>query len=79
MIEREFIAQKAKEHYIKKYIQERLPRVGISLIKLKKIPLGEKIIIHTSRPSLIVGSKGANIRELTETLKKRLLKESLAP
>ncbi len=71
MIEREFIAQKAKEHYIKKYIQERLPRVGISLIKLKKIPLGEKIIIHTSRPSLIVGSKGANIRELTETLKKR--------
>mgnify|MGYP001617165573 CR=1 FL=1 len=32
--------------------------------------MGEKIIIFTSRPSLVVGSKGANIRDLTKTLKK---------
>jgi small subunit ribosomal protein S3 len=70
MIERQFVAQKTKEYYIKKYIEDRLKGVGISLIKLKKIPLGEKIIIHTSRPSLIVGSKGSNIRDLTKTLKK---------
>ena len=71
MIEREIIAQKAKEHYIKKFVEERLPKVGISSIKLKKIPLGEKIIINTSRPSLVVGSKGANIKDLTKTLKKK--------
>ncbi|MBI2112233.1 30S ribosomal protein S3 [Candidatus Woesearchaeota archaeon] len=71
MIERQFIAQKTKEYYIKKYIEEKLPRVGLSSIKLKKIPLGEKIIIYTSRPSLVVGSKGANIKDLTKTLKKK--------
>ena len=70
MIEREFITQKTKEYYIKKYIEEKLNKVGVSLIKLKKIPLGEKIIIYTSRPSLIVGSKGSNIRDLTKALKK---------
>lgn len=70
MIEREFIAQKTKEFYIKKYIKEKLKNVGISEIKLKKIPLGEKIIIHTSRPSLVVGSKGSNIKDLTKVLKK---------
>ncbi len=70
MIEREFIAQKTKEFYIKKYIQQKLSNVGISEIKLKKIPLGEKIIIHTSRPSLVVGSKGSNIKDLTRILKK---------
>ncbi len=70
MIERQFVAQKTKEYYIKKYIEDKLKGVGISQIKLKKIPLGEKIIIHTSRPSLIVGSKGSNIRDLTKTLKK---------
>lgn len=69
MIERQFIAQKTKEYYIKQYIENKLKGVGISQIKLKKIPLGEKIIIHTSRPSLIVGSKGANIRDLTRVLK----------
>ncbi len=69
MIERQFIAQKTKEYYIKKYIEERLKGVGISQIRLKKIPLGEKIIILASKPSLIVGSRGANIRELTKVLK----------
>ena len=70
MIEREFVAQKTKEYYIQKYIEQKLNKVGISSIRLKKIPLGEKIIIDTSRPSLIVGSKGANIRELTKVLKR---------
>src|SRR3990167_4413871 len=69
MIERQFIAQKTKEYYIKRFILSKLQKVGLSSIKLKKIPLGEKIIIYTSRPSLIVGSKGANIRDLTKTLK----------
>lgn len=69
MIEREFINQKTKEYYIKKYIENKLEGVGISQIVLKKIPLGEKIIIHTSRPSLIVGSKGSNIKALTKALK----------
>jgi small subunit ribosomal protein S3 len=76
MIEREFIAQKTKEYYIKKHIESKLDKVGISSIRLKKIPLGEKIIIETSRPSLIVGSKGSNIRELTKTLKKQFKLEN---
>lgn len=70
MIERQFIAQKTKEYYIRKYVEQTLGNVGISSIKLKKIPLGEKLVIYTSRPSLIVGSKGANIRALTRVLKK---------
>lgn len=76
MIEREFVAQKVKEYNIKKYIEGKLSGVGISQIKLKKIPLGEKIIIYTSRPSLLVGSKGANIRDLTKVLKKEFKLEN---
>jgi small subunit ribosomal protein S3 len=70
MIEREFINQKTKEYYIKQYVRNKLSKVGgISAIRLKKIPLGEKIIISSSKPSLIVGSKGANIKDLTKELK----------
>jgi len=70
MIEREFINQKTKEYYIKQYVRNKLSKVGgISAIRLKKIPLGEKIIINSSKPSLIVGSKGANIKDLTKELK----------
>lgn len=76
MIERDFIAQKTKEYSIKQYIEGELNRVGISQIRLQKIPLGEKIIIDTNRPSLVVGSKGSNIKSLTKVLKKRFQLEN---
>ncbi|MBI2208700.1 30S ribosomal protein S3 [Candidatus Woesearchaeota archaeon] len=71
MIERRFIAQKMKEHQIEEYISNNLRSVGHSHTKMLKTPLGEKIVIYASRPGLIVGRKGQNIKELTANLKKR--------
>ncbi len=71
MIERKFIAQKTKEYQIQEYINENLKNVGHSHTKMVKTPLGEKIVLYASRPGLIVGRKGQNIKELTKTLKKR--------
>ena len=71
MIERKFVAQKFKEFQIQEYIEENLQNVGHSHTKMVKTPLGEKIIIYASRPGLIVGRKGQNIKELTKNLKKR--------
>ena len=71
MIERSFVAQKIKEFQIQEYISENLKKVGHSHTKMVKTPLGEKIIIFASRPGLVVGRKGENIKKLTYTLKKR--------
>jgi small subunit ribosomal protein S3 len=71
MIERKFVAQKIKENQIGEYISESLDNVGHSHTKMVKTPLGEKIVIYTSRPGLIVGRKGQNIKQLTKTLKRR--------
>ena len=76
MIERQFITQKTKEYYIKEYVESILHGAGISEVHLKKIPLGEKIIVHASRPSLIVGSKGSNIKQLTKVLKDKFKLEN---
>ena len=70
MIERKFVAQKTKELQIQEHISNNLKNVGHSHTKMTKTPLGEKIIVHASRPGLIVGRKGQNIKELTKTLKK---------
>src|SRR3989338_5413162 len=70
MIERKFVAQKIKEYQIEEYISDNLKNVGHSGTKMQKTPLGEKIIIYASRPGLIVGRKGQNIKQLTKTLKK---------
>src|SRR3989338_4550113 len=71
MIERKFIAQKMKENQIEEYISKNLKSVGHSHTKMLKTPLGEKIVIYASRPGLIVGRKGQNIKELTANLKKK--------
>ena len=71
MIERKFVSQKIKEFQIEEYITQSLENVGHSHTKMVKTPLGEKIIIFASRPGLIVGRKGQNIKQLTKTLKKR--------
>lgn len=71
MIERKFVAQKIKEFQIEEYITQSLENVGHSHTKMVKTPLGEKIIIFASRPGLVVGRKGQNIKQLTKTLKKR--------
>lgn len=69
MIERKFINQNIKEFEIKEYIRSHLSRVGLSDVKLQRTPLGEKIIISTSRPGLVVGRSGTNITKLTQELK----------
>ena len=69
MIERQIIAANVKELKIQEYVSKQLKNLGHSHIKLQKTPLGEKIIIHASRPGLIVGRKGQNIKKLTEELK----------
>ncbi|MEK6959710.1 MAG: 30S ribosomal protein S3 [Nanoarchaeota archaeon] len=71
MIERKFIAQNIKEFQIQEYISSTLKNVGHSHTRLMRTPLGEKIIIYTSRPGLIVGRKGENIKKLTKNLKKK--------
>ena len=69
MIEKQIISKNIREYLVQKYIESSLPKGSFSSINLKKTPLGERIIIHTSRPGLIVGRKGENIVKLTETLK----------
>ncbi len=71
MIERDFVRQKKREFQVQEFISETLKNVGHSYTELQRTPLGDKVIIHTSRPGLIVGRKGQNISKLTQTLKTR--------
>lgn len=71
MIERKFVAERFKEYQIQQYIDQTLKNVGHSSTKLVRTPLGEKIIIAASRPGLVVGKKGENIKKLTNTLKRK--------
>lgn len=76
MIERKFISEKLREFQVQEYIALTLNKAGHSRIEIKRTPLGEKIIVYTTRPGLIVGRKGENIKKLTAVLKKKFKMEN---
>ncbi|PLW80264.1 30S ribosomal protein S3 [Candidatus Woesearchaeota archaeon] len=76
MIERKFISDKLKEFQVQEYLTENLKNVGHSNTKIQKSPLGDKVIITASRPGLIIGRQGANIKTLTKTLKNKFKLEN---
>ena len=69
MIERDIIKQRKKEFQIREHITKNLRNVGHSFTKVQRTPLGEKVVIYASRPGLVVGGRGQNIKRLTQTLK----------
>ena len=70
MMERDFVSRMKKEYQIREYLRTNLKGVGLSHSNVQRTPLGEKIIIYASRPGLVIGGGGSNIKKLTEDLKK---------
>tara|TARA_Y100000310_G_scaffold345598_1_gene467072 strand:- start:12156 stop:12887 length:732 start_codon:yes stop_codon:yes gene_type:complete len=70
MIEKNFPQKKIKEFKIKEYIGDNLDKPGYSHTEIQRTPLGERVVIYTSKPGIIVGRKGENIQKLTEVLRK---------
>ena len=69
MIERVFVKQKKREFQIQEFVSESMKNVGHSHTRVQRTPLGDKIIIYTSMPGLVVGRKGQNIAKMTRDLK----------
>src|SRR3989344_5185927 len=71
MEERKFIQLKKEEFNIKEYIKEHLGKGKVSKVTIEYTPIGEKVIMRTSKPGLIIGRGGERIESLTQILKKK--------
>jgi len=76
MEERKIIAVKKEEFAIKEYVKKALGKGKVSRVKIEYTPIGEKIIVSTNKPGLVIGKKGEKIAELTEFLKKQFKLEN---
>lgn len=76
MIERKFVAEKMREYLVNEYLYKELGPGKYSSFEIKRTPLGERIIIYTARPGLIVGKGGENIKDLTRVFKSRFKMEN---
>lgn len=71
MEEKKFVLFKKEELGVKEYIKNSLGKGKISQVTIEYTPVGEKIVVSTSRPGMVIGRKGEKIDELTNFLKRR--------
>ena len=77
MKEREFIKQNLIQLNIKESIERTSGKAAeIGEITMEKTPLGEKIVISTTRPGMIIGRGGSAIKALTKNLKSKFRLEN---
>ncbi|MBU1129022.1 MAG: 30S ribosomal protein S3 [Nanoarchaeota archaeon] len=76
MEERNVVRLKKEEFSIREQIKKNLGKGKISRVKIEYTPVGEKIVIATCKPGLVIGRGGEKIEELTKMLKKRFKLEN---
>jgi len=68
---KKFVDFKKEEFGVKEYVKTELGKGRISNVSIEYTPVGEKIIISTSKPGLVIGRHGEKVDILTKVLKKR--------
>ncbi|MDF1500015.1 MAG: 30S ribosomal protein S3 [Anaerolineales bacterium] len=53
-----------EDRAIRELIFESTPRAGISTVEIERFPSSVHITVHTSKPGIVIGRKGANVKEL---------------
>ena len=76
MEERATVKFKKDEFAIKEHIKVLLGKGKISRVKIEYTPIGEKVIISTNKPGIVIGKRGEKIEELTEMLKTKFKLEN---
>ena len=76
MEERNIVKFKKDEFAVREYVMKSLGKGRVSRIKIEYAPVGERIIISTSKPGMIIGRGGEKIEELTRVLKNRFKLEN---
>ena len=74
--EREFPQFVVEDKRIRQFIKDRLYHAGISKIEIERAANRVRIKIHTARPGIVIGKKGAEIEKLKKDLEKKINRQT---
>ncbi len=66
-----------EDHEIRKFLRKRLSQAGVAKIEIERAANKARIKIHTARPGLVIGKKGAEIENLKRDLEKKVKREMI--
>jgi small subunit ribosomal protein S3 len=66
----DFSAKLVEDHNIRKYIDARIPKGGISKVVIERTLKRITLTVHTARPGVVIGKGGSEVDKIKEELKK---------
>jgi small subunit ribosomal protein S3 len=73
--EKEYAGNLQEDLRIRAYVKSRLIHAGVSAVEIERKSSRVHVIIHTARPGIVIGKKGAEIENLKKDLQKFAKKE----
>jgi small subunit ribosomal protein S3 len=67
---KDYSALLIEDHKIRDFIEKNYSIAGISSVNIERAADNLRIIIHTSKPGVLIGKKGADIEKLKNSLSK---------
>lgn len=68
--EKDFAKKLKEDLMLRKYVKNRLQRASVSRIVIERTPKKITLTIHTARPGIVIGRKGAEVDKLKEELQR---------
>jgi small subunit ribosomal protein S3 len=72
---KDYTEQLHQDFAVRKMIREHSPRAGISRIEIERFPGEVRIFVHTSKPGVLIGRKGENVKSLRRELEALVTKK----
>lgn len=69
--ERKFVAENVRRVLLKQYLMKEVSRAGFGGLKVLRTPMGTRVVLTTERPGLVIGRRGATIKNLTTVIEER--------
>ncbi|MBU6283145.1 30S ribosomal protein S3 [bacterium] len=73
---KEYAEQLHEDLRVRRFLKKRLYHAGISKIEIERAAAKAKVNIHTARPGIVIGKKGAEIEKLKAELGKLMGRET---
>ncbi len=73
--EKDFAELLKEDLMLRKYIKQRLQRAGVSRINIERQPKRVTVEVHTARPGIAIGRRGAEVDKLRDELKQLTRKD----
>jgi len=72
---RDFGQQVVEDRRIRDYVKKKLEAAGVSQVEIERAATKVKLRIHTARPGIVIGKKGADIEILRKEVEKLISRE----